>query len=398
MNSLLRTLQDWRVIAVLFALIAVGISIDKYARGERDLFGQRATHYNNYVISLNAYRHLVQGKDLYTWYPEEQWDLYKYSPTFAAAMWPLVQLPDVVGLSLWNAGTALCLLWGLRKLPVSAQASAGMAWIVLKDLLTNLQNSQSNALVAALMILTVAYWEKNRLIAAATALALSFYIKIFGVAVALLWIMYPHKGRSAVSIVGVGLALALPPLLVTSPELLVEQYRNWGRMLGEDHAASLGDSVMGMLEAMLGLRGHKVITVMIGGLLLVAPLLRVSQHANPKFRLGMLASTLLWVVIFNHKAESPTFIIASCGIAVWFCTRPSTKLNIGLLASAIVLTGFSSSDLFPDWIQDQWFAPYHIKALPCLAVWLKLQWDLWHETLPAAEEAAPQQPVLLRAA
>jgi hypothetical protein len=389
MQSWLRIAQDWRFLAVLFAVIAVGISLDKYARGEMIVHGHPATRYNNYVISLNAFHHLVQGQDLYQWYPEEQWDLFKYSPTFALAMAPLAQLPDIVGLCLWNAGTALCLLWGLRSLPVSTQASAGMAWIVLKDLLTNLQNAQSNALVAALMVLTIAYWEKQRLFAAATALALSFYIKIFGVAVVLLWVLYPQKARSAAWIAGVGLALALPPLLVTSPGMLYEQYQNWGRMLSEDHAASLGDSVMGMLEAMFGLRGHKVATVLIGGLIFLAPLARLSQYGNPKFRLGLLASTLLFVVLFNHKAESPTFIIAACGTAVWFCTRPVTKLNIGLLAFAIVLTGFSSSDLFPNWIQEQWFAPYHVKALPCLAVWLKLQWDLWQEPAVTAAAASP---------
>ncbi len=391
MNSWRNAWHDWRVLATVFTLVAVIISVDKHQRGERDLHGQRATHYNNYVIFKNAATHLADGDDLYAQWPAKQWDLYKYSPTFAMTMWPLAQLPDLVGLSLWNAGCALVLLWALRSLPLSTQATAGMAWLVLKDLLTNLQNSQSNGLVAALMILTVAFWERNQLIAAATALALSFYIKIFGVAVAMLWILYPNKVRSAGAMVGIAALLALAPLLVTTPELLAEQYASWGRMLGDDHAASLGDSVMGLMEACLGMSGHKTWTVLLGGLILIAPLARVKQYSNQQFRLGLLASVLLWVVLFNHKAESPTFIIASCGVAVWFCSRPITGVNIGLVVFALILTGFSTSDLFPPWLQDNWVAPYHLKAVPCLAVWVKLQAELWWPTAKevAVEESRP---------
>lgn len=390
--------HDWRVLAVVFALIAVVISVDKYRRGEREMHGQRATHYNNYVIFKNAALHLAQGQDLYASWPDKQWDLYKYSPTFALAMLPLAKLPDWLGLCLWNASGALVLLWALRSLPVSSQASAGMAWIVLKDLLTNLQNSQSNGLVAALMILTVAYWERRQLVAAAAALALSFYIKIFGVAAAMLWILYPHKTRSAGAIVGVAAVLALAPLLVTSPESLLGQYASWGRMLEQDHASSLGDSVMGLMEACLGMSGHKTWTVLIGGLMLIAPLVRKSQYSNQTFRLGLLASVLLWVVLFNHKAESPTFVIATAGVAVWFCSRPITATNIGFLALTIVLTGFSTSDLFPQWLQDEWVAPYHLKAVPCLAVWLKLQAELWWPNARVPEEVANTAPQVRLAA
>lgn len=55
------------------------------------------------MIFRNAGEHLRNGHRLDQFWPQEQWDLYKYSPTFAAAMWPLTQIPDVVGLSpVWN--------------------------------------------------------------------------------------------------------------------------------------------------------------------------------------------------------------------------------------------------------------------------------------------------------
>lgn len=39
--------------------------------------------YNNYVIFKMSFPHLVNNEDLYIVQPEEHWDLYKYTPTFA---------------------------------------------------------------------------------------------------------------------------------------------------------------------------------------------------------------------------------------------------------------------------------------------------------------------------
>ena len=44
------------------------------------------THYNNYIIFKQSYFHLIENKDLYTLYPNEHWDYYKYSPTFSLLM------------------------------------------------------------------------------------------------------------------------------------------------------------------------------------------------------------------------------------------------------------------------------------------------------------------------
>ncbi len=376
--------RDPRLLFAVYALLAIIASVDNFHREIDVVEGHNVTHYNNYVIFRNAGEHLAEGQDLYQFWPQEQWDLYKYSPTFAAAMWPLTQIPDVVGLIIWNVAGALLLLCALRSLPLSSASSAGAAWIVAKDLLTNLQNSQSNALVAAAMIFTCVYWERKRLAAAATALAWTFYIKIFGVAVLLLWMLYPHKVKSAAWMVGIGVGFAIIPLLLTSPDLLAQQYQSWWNMLRGDHAASLGMSVMGLLTAWFGITGHKTITVVIGGLILLSPILRRSQFKSLRFRLGMLASVLMWVVLFNHKAESPTFVIATAGVAVWFASRPVTRANIALVVLTVLLSGFSSSDLAPDWLQRSLLEPYQFKVLPSLLVWLKLQGELWLTTdIPA---------------
>ena len=55
-----------------------------------------------YLIFKQSFFHLIEGKDLFILYPQEHWDLYKYSPTFSLLMAPLAILPDVVGLFFWK--------------------------------------------------------------------------------------------------------------------------------------------------------------------------------------------------------------------------------------------------------------------------------------------------------
>lgn len=380
--------HDTRLLVAVFVLLALVLSIDKISRGPRPEFGPAGTHYNNYVIFRNSAQNLRDGDNLYKHWSNEQFDLYKYSPTFAACMLPFSWLPTALGVCAWNVGGALILLLALRSLPVSSQASGAMAWLVLKDLVTNVQSSQANALTAGLMILAVAYWERARWWSAGSALAMSFYIKLFGAATGILWIMYPRRGRSLLAIAGTLAVWGLLPLLATSPSLLVWQYQNWGEMLRQDHAASLGTSVMGIMEVWFGLSGHKSWTVMAGGALLVLPLTRIKQHAAPGFRLAMLASVLLWVVLFNHKAESPTFVIAAAGMAIWFCSQPYSRINAALVALMLVVTSFGASDIYPNWMQNQWIYPYHLRVFPPLFIWIKLQTELWTRAYELGAEVA----------
>lgn len=85
----------------------------------------------------------------------------------------------------------------------------------------------------------------------------------------------------------------------------------------------------------------------------------------------------MWVVIFNHKAESPTYIIAMTGIAIWFVMSEKNKLNLILFASALILTSISSTDIFPRYLRNEFIRPYTIKALSCILIWLKIIYDLF---------------------
>lgn len=392
--------HDTRWIVVVFVLVAVVASLKEYMREPHPFRNGTAFPYNNYRIYSNSARHLAQGEDLYQEYLHEHWDFFLYSPTCAALFTPFASMPDFVGLCLWNGLNAALLAYAMRKLPGSSQMTACMAWLALKDLLTNLQNSQANGLIAALMILTFACWQRERLAQAAFCLALAAFIKPFALAAGIFWIIYDRRLRFIGWFAGSVALLAALPLAVTSPARLMEQYQSWFARLEVMHGLSAGDSVMGILETWFGMGDHRMSVVAVGLVLQLLPLVRRSQWSAPLFPLSVLASTLIWVVIFNHEAESPTFVIAAAGISIWFCSQPITRWRLALGIFALVLTSFSSSDLFPNFVQEQYIAPYHLKALPCVVIWIQLQaelltrryTDLPKEREESQERGEPQQP------
>jgi hypothetical protein len=104
------------------------------------------------------------------------------------------------------------------------------------------------------------------------------------------------------------------------------------------------------------------------------------------YQLSLLASTLIWVIIFNHKAESPTFVIAVCGVLIWYFNGlPRVGWHKVILWSVIVFTSLSVTDLFPPYVRSQVFIPYAVKAVPCIVVWV----IIWIELLvtPSVENS-----------
>ncbi|MCS7035518.1 MAG: glycosyltransferase family 87 protein [Saprospiraceae bacterium] len=338
------------------------------------------TPYENYVIFRNAFAHLAQGLNPYAPYPAEQWDLYKYSPAFAVVMGPFSLLPDAVGLTLWNLLNALPLLWAILHLPVlDGQRRCWVGWFVLLELLISLQNSQSNGLMAAFVLLTWISIEHGSAWQAAGWAAAGGFLKIFGFLAAVPALVYPYRS----ALIGWGSAwtvvlLALP-LAVVSPEQLVRVYEWWIALLRADHEASVGLSLMGWLQAWFGWQPPKLAVVLVGLALLLFSAWAVWRRRGAdglppaQDRAYLWASALLWMVLFNHKAESPTFIIALCGVAVWYwSTLRPTRWMQALLWVAFVMASLSPSDLFPPVVRTTVVQPYVLKAVPCIFIWLLL--------------------------
>lgn len=362
-----------------YALVTLAVSIHSVLKGPN---GYGYTSYENYVIFKNSFSHLVHRLNPYSSFPAEQWDLFKYSPAFSVAMAPFSVLPDAIGLAIWNLLNALPLLWVVLKIPVlTPQQRRFMAWFVLPELVVSLQNSQSNGLTAALILLTWVALEMRKPAQAAWWAVAGGFVKIFGALALLPACIYPHRNKLIPAAAASTALLFAIPLVVVSPEQLWQVYRWWGALLRDDHSASVGLSVMGWLQTWFGWQAPKMAVLFTGFSLLLActwAVFRRSAHVADGLppvqdRIRLWAMLLLWVVVFNHKAESPTFVIAMCGVALWYQSvpQPARWMKI-LLWTAFTLASVSPTDIFPRIVRTALVQPYVLKAVPCIAIWLVL--------------------------
>ena len=341
-----------------------------------DNSGIAYTRYNNYVIFKQSYFHLVENKDIFQLYPKEHWDYFKYSPTFAMFMAPLAYLPDAVGLFIWNILNAMVLFLALWKLPLPEERKKIFLFLfVVIECITSMQNAQSNGLMAGLIIFAFNNLEKKQVAIASLLIVCTVFIKIFGLVAFSLFLFYPNKIKAFLYALLWSTILYILPLLVVSMSQLNLLYASWYHLLQNDHSASFGLSVAGWLHSWFGFDGKNIILV-IGTVLFCLPFLKFRYFTNLKFKLYFLSFLLLWMVIFNHKAESPTFVIATAGVSIWFFSQKIKLENLLLIIFAFVFTTMSPTDLFPKSIRENYMMPYVMKAVPCIFIWFKITFDL----------------------
>ncbi|WP_207504167.1 glycosyltransferase family 87 protein [Telluribacter humicola] len=374
-----KALSNQRSLLILYITIALAASIQALLSGTKtfDDSGTHYTSYNNYRIFEQSFYHLLNNQDLYILYPQEHWDLYKYTPTFSALFGLFALFPDWAGLSLWNLANVLVLLFAVYRLPHLRDVEKGLLLvIVLLELLTSIQNSQSNGLIAGLLVLAFGLLEDKKYLWATLCIVFSAFIKLFGVVGFALFLFYPRKEKLALYTSLWAVVLFLIPLAFVSYEQYIRLFQSYWNMLSHDHSSSYGYSVMGWWNSWFGMEVNKNLIVLVGVLLFLLPLIRYREYQNYTFRYLALCSILIWIVIFNHKAESPTFIIAMTGVALWFVTAKKDTLTIILFACAFVLTTLSPTDVFPRYLREEFVVPYTLKAFPCILVWVKVVYDM----------------------
>lgn len=364
---------------LFYLLMALGVSLQLYyLRGNTILHDIESTPYNNYLIFKQSFWHLLAHKDLYDWYPTETADLFKYSPFFALLMAPWAFLPTPIGLALWNMVNVGIFFWGIRQIRLPKGSAHFFMAFVFMELVSSTQNSQTNALIAGLLLAGLALLRREQIFWALGALWLTVYIKLFGIVALMLFFSTPKKGKFIAYSVFWVLFYSLSPALYTGIDELWWQYQNWGRMLAEDHGISYGFSLMGILHSWFGFGDEiKKPVLLVGVLLMLLPLLRWKSFYQPRFAPLLLAAIMIWVIIFNHRAESATFIIAISAAALWYLRSAlPKKFRLSLLLFCFIFSSLSPTDIFPAFIRNQFIIPYCIKALGFVVLYFVLLYEL----------------------
>jgi hypothetical protein len=369
-------LLDPRLVLAVYCLAAVVATLVKLAPGP---FEQNGFHYDplqNFAIFRNSFFHLIHHQDLYARFQAEQWDLYRYSPTFALLFAPVALLPYGLGAVLWNVLNAAALYWAVRGLVSGADRTKMLVlWFAFLSMLNAISNAQSNALMAGLMIGAWNAQERKNPAVASFLVVLSVFVKLFGVFALIPCLLSGGRRRLLAYAAGWGVVMAALPLVAVRPAELVALYQGWYATVRAFSEARLGLSVMGFLRAWLHLEIPQNYVVLAGAIIMTGVALRGAMR-EVRFRLLVMASVLIFVTIFNYAAESPTFVLAVTGCALWYFFQARTTANLVLLILVFLFTCLSSTDLVPRALRREYLETYVIKAIPCILVWIKLQYDL----------------------
>jgi hypothetical protein len=291
-------------------------------------------------------------------------------------MAPFSIMPDFLGLIVWSSLNALVLFYAFWKFPFKNDKYRLLAiGFILIETVTSIGVYQSNCLVAGFIILAFLSLEKGNIATAALLIMASAFIKLFGLAALILFLFYPNKLKAFYWTIIWSIILLFLPVFITGLHGYIILYRDWADCLAQDYSVSYGFSVMGWLYTWFGINA-KGIVLTLGIVLFFVPLARFKAYRSALFRKLFLASLLIWMLIFNYKAESPSFIIAVSGIAIWYFTQEYNLVNICLLIFALIFTVLAATDIFPVSVRVNYLVPYVVKVVPCTVIWIKLVYDL----------------------
>ena len=346
---------------------------------------------NNFRVFRSASLNLFAGRDLYAAHPEQHFDFYKYSPTFALLFAPLAYLPFALAYLCWSLLNALLLWYALDRLLPERPATVALALVYL-EVLFSMQYGQSNALVAALLILAFVALEQGRQGRAAALLGVDAFIKIFPLAGLSFALFHPRRARFALLAAAALVGLALLPLAVVPPHELATQYRSWRATEAADALQGhRGYALMQYLYMWLGADWPNWPVQLAGTTLLLLPLaLGRRRWDDAAFRRLFLGTLLVYLVLFNHQSERATFVVAYTGIAIWYASAPTERLRTAVMALTLLVMVVHDVDIVPRWVKNEVLIPYRIKGIPCLVAWLVMEWQLFVTARRSAPGETPR--------
>jgi hypothetical protein len=340
---------------------------------------------NNYLIFRQSYYHAIAQLNLYAAYPKEYGDFYYYGPLFSLFATPFAIPPEAAGLFLWEVANAAAVLLAVNMLPLSTKLKTAMLLLCAIEFANSVFYMQFNPIITAVIIISFVLVEKGKVEWAALLIVAGTLIKLYPV-IGLSFFLFSNRKLkfAAWMLIWAGILLVLP-MLISSPAFVLNSYHQWFDALSYKNALNAGLNtsqdmcVMGVVRRLTGnVHVPDLPFLLAGAVVFAIPFLRLKQFSYERFRLQVLASALIMVVIFSTGAEHPTFIIAVAGAVLWILIqeKPFTASNIILLVLLLVVTGLGLTDAMPAAIRQGFIAKYSVKAWPCIIIWLIISYEL----------------------
>jgi hypothetical protein len=270
-------------------------------------------------------------------------------------------------------------------LPLTRQRQTAMLLFCAIEFANSVFYMQFNPMIAAAIIVSFVCVEKGKEKWATLLIVAGTLIKLYPVAGLAFFLFSKNKTRFIVWTVTWSALLFVLPMALSGPSFVINSYRQWFEALSYKSALNTGlhtsqdMCIMGVVRRLLqDVNVPNWPFLLAGAIIFALPLLRFKQYSSQNFRLQVLASSLIMVVIFSTGAEHPTFIIAVAGAVLWLMIQrqPYTRVNMLLIVLLLVITGLGLTDAMPKPIRQDIISRYSIKAWPCILVWLIIAYQL----------------------
>jgi hypothetical protein len=373
--------HDYRTILFLWVLMCLIVTVTKVYNSD-----------GNWMIFRGVYHHTVAQLPLFDHYPEEYDDMNHYGPFFSVVVAPFAIMSRPVGMFFWLLFLNLFLYVAVRRSDLTKYEKLFVFWFCTHELLNAMFLQQYNVAIAAGVLLTFTMVEREKDFWAAFFIMLGTMIKLYGIVGLAFFFFSKHKGKLIASMVFWGIVMFVAPMALASPEYIIGQYYDWYVALVEKNADNTnvlaGDmaelstniSLLGIVRRTTQILTYSDLWLIIPGLAAFCiPYLRREQYRHVAFRQTLMASTLMFCVLFSTGSENSTYIIAFVGVALWYCCAPwqRSSWDIALMVIVFIISSLSPGDLFPKAIYRGLIQPYALKALPVSIVWFKLCYEMY---------------------
>ena len=339
---------------------------------------------NNFLIFRGVFWHTVNGTSLYEAYPSEYWDVNHYGPVFSLVIAPFALLPEWAGMLLWLMGLTVWLYAAVYRSGLPRQRQVFIYWFCSMALLTALFMQQFNIAIAAIILSSFYLIEKEHDGWAAFFIVLGTFVKLYGIVGLAFFFFSKHKVRLIMWLAVWSVVLFCAPMVISSPDYIIGQYREWidcliGKNTENINSFAQNISLLGLVRRTTGCMTYSDLWLIVPGMLLFAlPYLRRSQYKNLAFRETILASVLLFVILFSTGSESSGYIIALLGACIWYIVVPwqRGRWAIALMVFVFILSGMGNSDLIPKAIRHDYIQTYALRALPVSLLWFSLCYEM----------------------
>ena len=357
---------------------------------------------NNYLIFRASYYHALAQINLYASYPKEYYDFYLYGPVFTIFVAPFAIPSQLWGFFLWQMANAVGFLFAVSTLPFNNKIKTAILLFCAIEFANASHFMEINPLIAACIILSFTLVNKGKDEWATMLTVLGALIKLYPIVGLAFFIFSKNKKKFIISTVIWFAVFFFLPMLISSPQFIIRSYHDWYTELSYKNSINksldTGQDwcIMGIARRVSNNVNVPDLPFLIAGALIFAiPMLRFKQFESVKFRLQVLSSALLMVVIFSTGAEHPTFIIATAGAVIYImmADKPYTTFNIIMLVLLLVITGLGPSDVFPKFMRIA-MSRYAVKAWPCIIIWVKIAYELIFKDFNA-EKATKKSSVSL---